>query len=361
MSHPEARGLRSQFPVLDRLAYLNTGTDGPVPRRALEAADAEVGRQVANGRTRAHFEHRLELQARQREAYAKRLSCEPTQVALTTSTSEGINRVMAGMGLGAGDEIVTSDEEHPGLLGALQVARELHGASLRVVPLAGVAEAVGPSTRLVACSHVSWVSGAVAPAELAQVDVPVLLDGAQGIGAVPVDVEALGCDAYAGSGQKWLCGPDGTGMLYVSSALQERLAVSSRHYNVFQDAGAGLGARLHPDARRFDAPSLAAEASAFAVGSLEVLEEAGWEAVHARAREGAARLAQELGRRGRQVSPRGETTLVSWACADAEGVRDRLAASGVVLRDLPGRGLLRASVGAWNDDRDLERLLDGLG
>ena len=75
-------------------------------------------------------------------------------------------------------------------------------------------------TRLVACSHVSWMSGRLAPAELARLDVPVVLDGAQGVGAVPVDVRELGCDAYAGAGQKWLCGPDGLGMLYVAPALQ---------------------------------------------------------------------------------------------------------------------------------------------
>ena len=120
-------------------------------------------------------------------------------------------QVIAGLPLGRGDEIVTSDEEHPGLLGALAAAREVRGVTVREVPLAEVAEAVGPSTRLVACSHVGWMSGSYAPAELAEVDVPVLLDGAQGVGAVPVDVVALGCDAYAGAGQKWLCGPDGTG------------------------------------------------------------------------------------------------------------------------------------------------------
>ena len=120
-------------------------------------------------------------------------------VALTTCTSEGIAQTIGGLGARShGDEILTSDEEHPGLLGALAAARELRGVAIREVPLPSIAEAVGPRTRLIACSHVGWVSGLLAPAELAEVDVPVLLDGAQGVGAVEVDVRALGCDAYAG-------------------------------------------------------------------------------------------------------------------------------------------------------------------
>lgn len=355
-----SESLRERFPAVQRVAFLNAGTDGPVPTRAVAAVRAELGRQAEGGRTRTHFEHRLELQRRQREAYAALLGCDPGEVALTTSTSEGLIRVFAGLRLKRSDQILTSDEEHPGLLGPLQVARDLFGARVRAVPLAKIADAVGPRTRLVACSHVSWVSGSLAPKELAQVGVPVLLDGAQGVGAVPVDVRALGCDAYAASGQKWLCGPDATGMLYVSPDLQRRLAVPARHYNVFADPGAGLNAGLHEDARRFDTPSLAAESSAFALASLEVLEEAGWDQVHARGRDGARRLADALSARGVDVTPRDETTLVAWSCQDPADVRDRLAERGVIVRDLPGRGLLRASVGAWNDGDDLNRLLEGL-
>ena len=87
------------------------------------------------------------------------------------------------------------------------------------------------------------MTGRIAPAALAALDVPVLLDGAQGVGAVPVDVRSLGCDAYAGAGQKWLCGPDGVGMLYVAPALRERLEVSRRGYGNLADPGAGLEAR----------------------------------------------------------------------------------------------------------------------
>ncbi len=265
-----------------------------------------------------------------------------------------------GLGLRAGEEILTSDEEHPGLLGALAAARDLYGVSVRMAPFEEVAEAVGNKTRLVACSHVSWMTGRVAPRALAEVEATVLLDGAQGVGAVPVDVASLGCDAYAGAGQKWMCGPDGLGMLYVTPALRERLTVSRRGYGALLDPGAGLQARLHEDGRRFDAFALSAEALATALAAVETLERAGWAAVHERAIALAERFAEELQAAGREVSPRDASTLVSFASEDPVAERSRLAEVGVVLRDIPGQPRLRASVGAWNDERDLKRLLAAL-
>jgi L-cysteine/cystine lyase len=352
--------LRDEFAVLRRQAYLNAGSDGPVPSAALIAARAELERQASDGRFIAHFERRGQLATALRAAYAGLLGCEAADVALTTSTSEGIAIAVAGLQLGRGDEIVTSDEEHPGLLGALQAAHDIGGATVRIVPLEAVADAVGPATRLVACSHVSWVTGSVAPAALAELDVPVLLDGAQGVGALPVDVRELGCDLYAGAGQKWLCGPDGTGMLYVSPGIRERLAPITRSYGSYADPGPGLDAVLHDDARRYDTPALSAEALAFAEAALITLAEAGWPAVHERGRTLAARLAGALDERGRSVAPRGDTTLVAFSSANAADERDRLAERGVLIRDLPGRELLRASVGAWNDEHDVERLLAAL-
>jgi L-cysteine/cystine lyase len=352
--------LRSQFPVLDRLAYLNAGTDGPVPAAAARAARDAIADQLEGGRWASHFEARLAGLAALRQGYARVLGCGEDDVALTTSTSEGVGAVMAGLDLGPGDEIVSSDEEHPGVIGPLLAARE-RGASVRLVPVADLADAVGPRTTLVACSHVSWVGGVVAPAALAELDVPVILDGAQGVGAVPVDVAALGCDAYAGAGQKWLCGPDGTGMLYVSPALRERVRVIAPSYMSFSDASRGLDSPLRDTARRHDTPSLPREGVAFALAALAVLEQAGLDAVHARARELAATLAERLAERERVVAPRGATTLVAWEEADPAAARARCAEAGVVVRDLPGRPYLRASVGAWNDESDLDRLLGALG
>jgi L-cysteine/cystine lyase len=229
-----------------------------------------------------------------------------------------------------------------------------------MVALRDLAEAVGPRTRVVACSHVSWVGGEVAPEALAETGVPVVLDGAQGIGAVRVDVGALGCAAYAGAGQKWLCGADGTGMLFLSPAFRDGLRVVAPCYHSFADANEGMDSPLRETAQRFDTPSLSREAAAFSLAALQVLERNGVAELQARAAKLTARLAERLAGLGRVVAPRGATTLVSWEEPDPPAARERLAAAGVIVRNLPGRPYLRASVGAWNDDDDLDRLLGAL-
>ena len=347
---------RAHFPVLERIAYMNAGTDGPTPAVAVEAAAEELRSQARDGRVAAHFERRMALQDELRAAYGRVAGAPPEEIALTTSATDGIGRVLAGLRLGPDDEIVTSDQEHPGLLGPLLSARR-RGARVRSVPWAEVATAVGPETTLVAVSHVSWVGGDVAPPGLAEVGVPVILDGAQGAGAIPLDVRALGCAAYAAAGQKWLCGPDGSGFLWIDPAFAERVEVVTPSYLTFEDVGAGLEGEFKATAQRFDTPTLSREALAAAAATMRLLEEAGLDAVHDRAATLARRLADELRERGREVAPRGHTTLVSWSEEDDEAARDRLAAEGVVIRNLPGRSLLRASVGAWNDESDLERLL----
>jgi L-cysteine/cystine lyase len=350
--------LRAQFPVLEHTAYLNAGTDGPLPAAAARAGAQELVGEAERGRARAHFERRTELGSALRESYARALCCESEDVALTTCTTEGLSIVIDGLDLQPGDEILTSDEEHPGLLGVLAAARDSDGAVVRMAPFDRIAEEVGPRTRLVACSHVSWMTGRIAPAALADLDIPVVLDGAQGVGAVHTDVRALGCDAYAGAGQKWLCGPDGTGMLYVTPELRERVRSKRRGYGNLLDPEAGIDARLHEDARRFDTLALSAEALATALAAIEPLQQAGWPGVHERAVGLAASLVERLGAIGREVTPRGPTTLVSFWSPDPEAERGALADAGIVLRDIPGQPWLRASVGAWNDERDLDRLLE---
>jgi L-cysteine/cystine lyase len=350
--------LRAQFPVLRATAYLNAGTCGPLPEAAVEAGSAVIRAAADGGRTTAYFESLLTTREHVRVAYAARLRARSQDVALTTSTSEGIARVLTALELGRGDEIVTATTEHPGLYGPLIAARA-RGVEIRAVPLADVRDAVGPRTQLVACSHVDWTDGATAP-DLRGLDIPVLLDGAQGVGAIDVDVEALGCTFYAGSGQKWMCGPVGTGMLWVSPAWHERLAPPAPGYVNLAEPARGLDTAPWPDARAHDAPAVSLETWSAAIAAHDVLDGFGWPQVHARATGLAAQLATALGERGFTVAPRGDTTLVSWLAPEAETLPARLSERGVVVRSLPGARYLRASVGAWNDDVDLDRLLSAI-
>jgi selenocysteine lyase/cysteine desulfurase len=347
--------LRAQFPVLREKAYLNAGTCGPLAEAATQAAAGVARDATDEGRTAHRWERYLEVRPQLRAAYAERLRAQPQDVALTTSTSDGVGRVIAGLGLGRGDEIVTSDTEHPALYGPLIAARA-RGATVRAVPLADIRDAVGPDTKLVACSHVDWTSGATAP-DLGGLEAPVLLDGAQGVGAVTVDVKALDCAFYAGSGQKWLCGPEGTGMLWVAPAWRERLAPPTPGYLNLAEPGAGLDTEPWPDARAYDAPAMPLEALIAALTAHDGLAQFGWEQIHLRATSMAATLADRLRDRGLTVAPRGATTLVTWESPGSDELPGRLAEQGIVVRNLPGTSFVRASVGAWNDESDLERLL----
>ena len=351
--------LRSAFPVLERTAYLNAGTDGPVPRAAQEASAREIADEVEEGRGFSHFERRRELADGLRAGYAELLGCPVEDLAITTGTSEGLGKVLAGMDIGPGDEILTSTDEHPGLIGPLIAARQ-RGAEIRAVPFAQLADAVRESTTIVACSHVNWRTGELAPAELYDTGVPVILDGAQGAGAVPVDVGKLACAVYAAAGQKWLCGADGTGMLYVAPAFRERVRAIAPSYLTFADASLGFESELRDDAARYDTPALARETLALSFTSLDVLRGADMAAVLAHGPALAAELAERLADHGRTVAPRGHTTLVAWEDDDPEATRDRLREAGVVVRNLPGTPYVRASVGAWSSGDDLDRLLDAL-
>jgi selenocysteine lyase/cysteine desulfurase len=350
---------RAQFPVFERNAYLNAGTEGPVPRRAADAVHERIEQELIVGRCgRPYFTALLGLASELRAGYARVLVCDPAEVALTGSTTDGVNTVISGLDLRHGDEILTSDEEHPGLLAPLGRARRCHDVSVRVVPFAELPGEVSGATRLIACSHVSWVSGRMADAAaLRATGVPVLLDAAQAIGAVPVDVRALGCDFYAASGQKWLCGPEGSGCLYVRPERLEQLLVPWPGYSSLADPAQALESGPADGVPRLDHGFPAGMRSAWALASLAVLGDAGWPWVHERAASLAARLAARLAERGLDVGPRGRSTLVSWKVDDPEAEVERLAGNGYTVRSIPAFGLVRASVGAWSSEEELEALV----
>jgi selenocysteine lyase/cysteine desulfurase len=166
-------------------------------------------------------------------------------------------------------------------------------------------------------------------------------------------VAELGCDFYAASGQKWLCGPNGLGYLYARGDLAATLLPPWPNYGVLADSSRAFELPLHPDARRFSIGFPAPHQVEWAIAALDVLEGAGIEAVHARGRELAARLAELIGER---AAPRGPSTLVSWRDPDPEAAVARLREQGFVVRNLPKTPYVRASAGAWNSEEEVERL-----
>ena len=251
--------IRAELVVLERFAYLNAGTFGPLPRRTLAAMATAQRLDLERGRTGAWYPAEiLELPERVRARLAAAVAVAPESIALTRSTSEGCSIVCAGLGLGPGDEVVTTDLEHFGLLGPLAAS----GAQVRVArlrerhpeeALQALTALVGDSTRLLALSHVAWTNGQLLPAtELAGLGVPVLLDGAQSVGALQVELAETGAAFCAFSGQKWLLGPDTTGGLYVAPEWVERLAVAAPSY--YAQQGYDDSGRFDPvaGAARFD-------------------------------------------------------------------------------------------------------------
>jgi L-cysteine/cystine lyase len=349
MTFEEARAL---FPVLERVAYLNAGTFGPLAQPTLDAIAAELRADGERGRIGgAYFERILALREELRARLAALVGVDAAQVTLTGSTTDGCNIVAAGLRLGPADEVVTTSEEHPGLV------LPLHATGARVVVAApdadAIVAAVTPRTRLVAVSHVLWTTGRILPVhELRErTGLPILVDGAQAAGAIPVD--ARGLDFYTVSGQKWLCGPDATGALVVADP--EALHVARPSYfaqTSFEPDGSYVA---REGAARFDPGWLAASSLAGLLAALEV-PPAGW---HERAAAQAARCRELLAPHVELVD--GGSTLVSFRHDEPAELVARLADEEIAVREIPGAGLVRVSCGWWTSDGDLERLRGALG
>jgi L-cysteine/cystine lyase len=353
---------REQFPVFERFAYLNAGTNGPLPRATIEAIEEWNRRDLERGRGgKPYFEEVLALRERARETLAAVLEVPAENVALVSSTTNACNVVLAGLALTDDDEIVTSDVEHFGLLGALLASP----ARVRVARLRDAAPEDAPglvlgqvtaSTKLIALSHISWLTGnSLGPSELhRETELPILVDGAQSAGVFPT--EAARFDFYTVSGQKWLCGPDSTGALYVRDPERLRVALPTYMSQSAYDIEESFTPK--PGAARFDsvwyAPGILS-------GLLAALEGApDWR--FDRTREAAASCRDRLVEAGYEVVTAPEQAgLVSFdPGGDAAEAAARLYEAGVIARDLPGTQWLRVSCGWWTSDEDIDRLLAAL-
>jgi L-cysteine/cystine lyase len=360
---------RAELPCVGGCAYLNAGTNGPLPRAAADAMVAEIEVAFRSPRIGARaFERFWEVRGRAREAAARRLGAPVEEVAVTTSTSQGIGLVTAGLDWEFGDEIVTTTEEHPGVLGPLDELRARRGAVIRAVPADEVLGAIGPTTRMVALSHVLWTTGRVlALPEIAEaahaVGALLLVDGAQSAGQLDLRMDETGADFYAISGQKWLLGPNGSGALWVHARHHERLRPATPSYLTYAD---GVVGQMRPGAAHFDPGTIDLAALAGFAAAVEWVDglEGGWRGWldAGRERVGAARARLAAAGIPAVDPPGGSTGLVAFELPghDPVDVVPALAERSVLLRYIPDTPYLRLSVGPWTSDADLDALIEGL-
>jgi L-cysteine/cystine lyase len=353
---------RAAFPVLERYAYLNAGSVGPLSRATHEAMVAVERDELERGRAGwPYLTRMLEARDKLRASLAALIGVETELVSLTSSTTEGCRIVLAGLELSPEDELLTTDAEHFGLTGALHTS----GARVRVAKvrdrpageaLDAIVAEVGPRTKLVALSHVLWLNGHVLPIrELKDaVSVPMLVDGAQSVGAIPVDAAPF--DFYTVSGQKWLCGPAPTGALYVREPGRLAVALPSYFSQASYEPSGAFEPR--PGALRFDPGWIPVSFLDGLQAAIDGMPDWRFE----RAREMTELCRTRLIDAGLDVvTEPDQGTLVSWRWeGDTMEVAKRLGEGGVIIRDLPGTGLLRASCGYWTSDDDIDRLVAGL-
>ena len=229
--------VRREFLISDELAYMNAGTLGPMPKPVYYAV-VDSYRALAADPGRENTRHN----AAQRDVRGKMaafVNADPTEIALTRNTTEGMSFIVNGLDLAAGDEVLLSFHEHPGGLQPWKLKAKRTGVVLKELPFPIptrdpsdivnlFADAITPRTRVISVSHVTFPTGCMLPVrELADLarsrGILTLIDGAHAIGMMRLDMHDLGVDFYASSPYKWLGAPVGTGFLYLRRVSQAQV------------------------------------------------------------------------------------------------------------------------------------------
>ncbi len=263
----DVAALRAGLPAVQRCVYLNCGTYGPLPTVVADELVRWYRRIEAEGtfvfQVTEDFFRQFDAA---RRAAASLIHADEEEVALTRNVSEGVDIVANGLTWHPGDEVIITDEEHSGGAAPWFNLARRQGIVVKLLRLAHDVDLIldrldrfiTSRTRLIHISHVSCITGLRLPvAEICDLShrkgVLVMVDGAHAVGQFPVDVRSLACDFYAACGHKWLCGPLGTGFLYIRRDLLPQVEPTfvgwgmTEHYDLEK-----MVYEPYPDARRFE-------------------------------------------------------------------------------------------------------------
>ena len=371
--------VRSQTPAMERTTYLNCGFSGPLSLDVATAMQRRLDLEVQDGPLSRHVqEDKTAIMNRLRESGARMMGADTDEIAVTGNTTEGVNIAVNGTALQPGDRIVTTSIEHGGGMIPAYWARERRGADLAIVQLGpddgpgSVVEkfdqALGDRAAMVIVSEISYATGQVLPmkslVDLAHTrGATVIIDGAQTAGHIPIDVHESGVDAYAIPSHKWLCGPDGLGLLYVRKdriADIDPVKVSGRLAQEYDFDGHFVPKT--DDIAKFEVSTMSTPTAAGMLAAIDQYLEHGPDAVWDRVRE-LARIAADRFSRIPGVelaSPRSDETrsglfLFRPGDLDATAVVAWLFDEGrIACRAVPQVKAVRLSLNVYNNEEDIE-------
>ena len=248
-----SKGSKGEYLFEEGITYLNSGTLGPCRRDTIQESIKEW-EELETLPVKFYGKFGAEaLAEKTRSIAAGFLGCDISEIMITSSTTNGMNAIAQGLRLKAGDRILTTDQEHGGGILGWEYFAKYYGAIIDtiIIPpgennadaiLNNLKQNIKKETRLISVSHILSSTGLRMPvAEISSLarskGVLCIVDGAQAAGAIKVNVKELGCHAYATSGHKWLMGPKGTGLLYLSKDVQDiiRPMQFEQSYNTYND------------------------------------------------------------------------------------------------------------------------------
>ncbi|WP_165423245.1 aminotransferase class V-fold PLP-dependent enzyme [Ktedonosporobacter rubrisoli] len=372
--------IRQEMPATTDSVYLNTGTFGPLPKCVIQAIQNYLERELREGRLGKGFENISAAYSDARASIARLLHASENEIALTDNTGEGLNIISYGFDWHKGDEVITTNHEHISALAPLYQIRDRYGIVIRTADLGPAAdrpvvEAIGelitPRTRLISLSHVTWTTGAVLDIQAVgrlghEKGIPVVIDGAQSAGAVPINVKELEVDFYAIPMQKWLCGPDGTGALYTSQdALRNVASTYVGYYSIKHEVDAEWA--LNDTAQRFELGGRQTAAVAGQAAALHWLEDfVGHDWLFTRIstlNTYAYNALKDLPGLQMLTPQPGASGIIAFLLEgrdDSEVVKQLSQQHNIYIRNIPSTKALRVSTGFYNTEEEIDRLAQAL-
>ncbi|HET9782592.1 MAG TPA: aminotransferase class V-fold PLP-dependent enzyme [Candidatus Dormibacteraeota bacterium] len=364
--------LRNEFPLLERCIYLNACSLGPLPRRGMEALQRYASDWDAQG-TPVWYSSWLPLLERFRGRVAELLHAPAGSTAIAPSVSVALTTLATGLPLREGRRKVLIGELDFPTIGHQWLSRPEYEVEFvpspdgMTIPPSAFAERIDSSTALVATTHLFYTTGylqdvrAIADAAHAA-GALCLIDGYQTCGCVPIDVEAMDCDAFVGGCLKWVSGGPGNAFLYVRPSLIPQVRPRGTGWFATRDPFSFTLQELTfaDDARRLETGTWAVACHYAGLAGLELCLEVGIENIQERLRDLTDRILERCDEAGvKTFTPRERTRrcgIVTLECDHPEDVEAKLHAAGVIVDSRPGR--VRLSPHWCVTEEELERGMD---